>query len=134
MDHIVFLADAADEIAVEAGHIFFHEEDMLDNCYLLLEGKVAILIELPEKNRDIVTSEVREGDMFGWSGLLPPYVATAATRAEEPCRVIVFDCRAIRNKFEEDHLFAYVMTQRMAQVMRDRLQGMRIESLAQNLE
>jgi CRP-like cAMP-binding protein len=134
MEQIVFLADTASELSVEADHTFFHEEDVLDFCYLLLEGEVAILIELPEKNRDIVISSIKEGDMFGWSALLPPFVATAATRTEIACRVLAFDCRQIRQKFEEDHLFGYIMTQRIAQVMRDRLQGMRIESLAHNVE
>jgi hypothetical protein len=44
--------------------------------------------------------------------------------------VVAFDCVALRQQFEDDPRLGYLMTQRMAQVMRERLSVLRIESLA----
>ncbi len=130
MEHIVILAQHASEMTIDQGQFFFHEEDTLDAAYILVEGEVSILTELPEKKMEIVTGVIKPGEMFGWSALLPPYLATASARASKPCRVIAFNCQVLRALFEEDAPFAFVLTQRIAQVIRERLQSLRIESLA----
>lgn len=134
LDHIVTLAKAAREVTLETGQFIFHEEDELDTFYLVLEGEVSILIELPEKQREVIVNVVRAGAIFGWSGLLPPYLATASAKAAMNCRVVAFAGPEIKQAFERDPVFAYLITQRIAQVARDRLHELRIESLAWNEE
>ena len=144
-DHIVKLAKVADEETVEIGHCFFHEGDELTVFYLVLEGAVAIVLEVPNhdveqqiagqltgelKTKDVTTSTVGTGDVFGWSGLIPPHTSTASAKAITPCRVVVFDCEELWKIFEEDCHFGLVMAQKGAQVIRERLRDMRIESLA----
>jgi CRP/FNR family cyclic AMP-dependent transcriptional regulator len=149
-DHIVKLAKVADEQTVETGHYFFHESDDLQNVYLLIEGAVAIVFEVPDqdveqqvsgqltgklKTKDVTVSTVGSGDVFGWSGLIPPYTATASARAITSCRVVSFDCRQLlQTHFEEDCRFGYIITQKAAQVIRERLRDLRIESLAHLVE
>jgi CRP-like cAMP-binding protein len=130
MEHIAALAHVADEMVVEAGYYFFHEDEELDHFYFLLEGAVAIVIELPQQDREIVISTVGPGEVFAWSGLVPPHNATASGKAMTPCRVIAFDCRELRKRFEEDCEFGYLMMQKAAQVIRQRLRDTRIQSLA----
>ncbi len=144
-DHIVTLAKVADELTVETGYYFFHEGDELERLYLVVEGAVAIVIEVPAqdvehelsgqltgelKTSDVVISAVGPGEVFGWSALVPPHQATTSGKATTPCRVIAFDCQELLSIFEDDCLFGYLMTQKIAQVVRDRLRDMRIESLA----
>lgn len=144
-DNIIKLAKVADEKTTETGHCFFHEGDELTVFYLVLEGAVAIVLEVPDhdveqqiagqltgelKTKDVTVSTVGTGDVFGWSGLIPPHTATASARAITSCRVVVFDCKKLRRIFEEDCYLGLVMAQKGAQVIRDRLRDMRIESLA----
>ena len=144
-DHIVKLSKVADEESVETGHCFFHEGDELAAFYLVLEGAVAIVLEIPNHSveqkiagqltgelttKDVTTSTVGTGDIFGWSGLIPPHAATASAKAITPCRVIEFDCEELCKIFEEDCHFGLVMAQKGAQVIRERLRDIRIESLA----
>ena len=144
-DHIVKLAKVADEVTVEAGHCFFHESDDLKNVYLILEGAAAIVFEVPDqdaeqhiseqligglKTKDVTLSTVGTGDVFGWSGLIPPRTATASAKAITPCRVLAFDGKKLLQMFDEDCRFGYLMAQKAAQVIRERLRDMRIESLA----
>jgi CRP-like cAMP-binding protein len=148
-DHILKMAKVADEQTVETGYYFFHEDDELQNFYLVLEGAVAILLEVPDQDveqaiagqltgklqtKAITVSTVGTGDVFGWSGLIPPHVSTAGAKAIMPCRVLAFDCEELRQVFEDDCRFGFVMTQKAAQVIRERLRDMRIESLANLVE
>jgi CRP-like cAMP-binding protein len=144
-DHIVKLSKVADEEGVEAGHCFFHETDELKSIYLVLEGAVAIVFEVTDrdveqqisgqltgelKTKDITVSTVGTGDIFGWSGLIPPHAATAAAKAITPCRVLTFDSEKLLQTFDEDCRFGYIMAQKAARVIRERLRDSRIESLA----
>ncbi len=144
-EQINVLAKMAKEETVETEHIFFREEEDLDHFYLVLEGAVAIVFELPERDvehkisdqfarklqtRDVVISTVGPGEVFGWSGLVPPHKATAGSKAVTPCRVVAFDCKALLKAFDEDCSFGYIMTQKAAQVIGERLRDLRIESLA----
>jgi CRP-like cAMP-binding protein len=144
-DQIITLAKVADELSADTGQYFFREGDELKSLYLVLEGAVAIVIEVPDQNaeqkvsgqltgkiktNDVVISAVGPGEVFGWSALVPPHQATTSAKATTPCRAIVFDSQELLQTFENDCHFGYLMIQKMAQVVRDRLRDMRIESLA----
>jgi CRP-like cAMP-binding protein len=126
-EQIAQLAMTADQLEVENGHWFFRQDQELHAMYLVLEGHVGIVVELPRQ--EVVTSTVGAGEVFGWSGLVPPYETTAGARAMSSCRVIRFDCRRIRQAFEADCRFGYVMMERMAQTVRQRMRDLRIEAL-----
>ena len=139
------LADLAEVHETEAGHHFFQEGDELGTFYLVVEGNVAIVIRVTDQsvtqplsnqltnnliNKDVTVSSVGEGEVFGWSALVPPYTSTARAKATTSCRVIEFDCRKLRPFFEDDCRFAYKMLLKAAQVIRSRLRDQRIESLS----
>jgi len=130
MDQIVVLAKAAEEIEVQRDHYFHHEGEELTHVYIILEGEVSIVTNLPQKNKEITLSTLGTGDLFGWSALVPPYASTAGAKATIPVRAIDFDAKTLREYFEEDPRFGYLMTQKIAQVVRDRLNALRIETIA----
>jgi CRP-like cAMP-binding protein len=144
-EQILSLAKVGSELDVEAEHYFFHEEDRLDSFYLVTEGAIAIVIEVPDQDvehklagqltgeletKDVVISAIGPGEVFGWSALVPPHMATTSGKATTPCRVIAFDSEELLEIFEDDCQFGYLMIQKAAQIIRDRLRAMRIESLA----
>jgi CRP/FNR family cyclic AMP-dependent transcriptional regulator len=144
-DYMAALAKTAVEFSEDEGHRFFYEGDILDHFYLVLEGTVAIVIEVPDrdevqtltrqltgnlKNRDVTVSTVRPGNIFGWSALIPPHKSTAGAKAQTPCLVVSFDCEDLLPVCDEDHEFGHLMAQKVAQVIRERLSDMRMESLS----
>jgi len=146
-DYSGTLAKLADKVSVEAGHCFFREGDELKKLYLVVEGAVAIVIGVPDrdaqqplsgqltgnmKTKDITVSTVGTGGVFAWSALIPPHRSTASAKALTPCQVIALDCEKLRPIFEEDCKLAYLMTVKAAQLVRQRLRDIRIETLAQN--
>jgi len=144
-EYIVMLAKVAEEITIEAGEYLFHEGDQLDHFYMVREGAAAIVIEVPASNvdhklaeqftgdmrtKDVVISAIGPGEVFGWSALVPPHDATTSCKATTPCRVISFDAQELLRIFVEKCDFGYLMIQKMAQVVRDRLRDLRTESLS----
>ena len=126
-DQLTQLAMAAEELVVEEGHWFFRQDQELHSMYLVLEGHVGIVVELPRQ--EVVTSTVGPGEVFGWSGMVPPHETTAGARALSPCRVVRFDCRRVRQTFETDCRFGYIVMERMAQIVRQRMRDLRTEAL-----
>ncbi len=145
-ENIVTLANCAEEKSIEKEHLFFHEGDELHEMYLVLEGAVGVIMELPAQNvthtvanqltseyetEDVVLSAVGPGEVFGWSGLVAPYETMAGAKTLTPSRVVAFDCVALLEAFQADCQFGLIMMQKTAQVIRDRLRDRRMESLAQ---
>lgn len=148
LGQIELLARSAEEVSVDEGHRFFREGDELENFYLMIKGSADVVMEVPDRERsgadisgqltgdlattDVAVSSVGSGDVFGWSGLVPPHAASAGAVASRPCTVAQFDCRELNQAFTTDCQLGYLMTQRAANVMRDRLRDIRIESLSHN--
>jgi len=144
-DEIVILAQTAEELSVDTGHVFFHEGDELCCVHLIVEGAVAIVTETPAPSaagdvagqltgemdmEELVISTLGTGDVFSWSAVVPPYLATAGAKAIMPSRIVAFDAKKLLKAFESDCRFGYLMLQRAAQIARDRLRDLRIESLS----
>ncbi|MBI2943405.1 MAG: cyclic nucleotide-binding domain-containing protein [Candidatus Wallbacteria bacterium] len=86
--------------------IVFSEDDTQRDIYLLLEGRVSI--ELRQEGKpDVHLLTVRPGEIFGWSGFVPPYVKTATAIALDPVRTLVIDARALRELCERDYEVGY---------------------------
>ncbi len=144
-DQITALATVADEATVEAGHYFFREGDKLGKLFLIMDGEVVIAIKVPDRNHvqevaeqimgnfiteDVTVSSVGPGQLFSWSALIPPHVSTASAKAVTRTRVLAFDSEDLFKIFQEDCNFGYVMLQKVAGVIRQRLRDMQIQSLA----
>jgi len=128
MHQIDILAMVGQEVSLKKDHSFFEEGDDLNNFFLVMEGQAGIIIKRPKI--DVVYTTLGSGDVFGWSALVPPKTATAGAKALTDCKVITFDGIELWKKFEDDPQFGFIMMQRIAQVIRKRLEYMRIETLA----
>ena len=145
-DQIDDLAWVADEVTVNAGHQFISEGEQLANFFLVLEGSVGVIIKVPDNGieqsltrqitnnfitRDVTVSTVGEGEIFGWSALIPPNMSTANAKALSSCLVLVFDYQELQPIINEDCCFGHLLTLKAAQTIRDRLRDKRVESLAE---
>lgn len=144
-EQIVELAKSAQEVSIETGEYLFLEDEVLNDVYLVTDGALAIILQVPDRSveqnvsdqltgglvmKDVSISTVGTGNVFGWSGLVPPYTATAAAKALTDGKVIAFDTTILKELFESDPQFGYIMTQKAAQVIRERLRDLRIETLS----
>jgi len=130
MERINLLANIAEEIEYEQDQYFHNEGEEIDKVYILVEGEVSLVTTLPQQDKEVVINTLGIGDVFGWTSLLPPYTAGAGAKSITGCKLIEFDARELRIKFEEDYQFGYLMMIKIAQIIRERLDSIVIETLA----
>jgi CRP-like cAMP-binding protein len=133
-EQIITLAKTADEETRERDYYFHCEGDELDRIYVITEGEVVIVTTLPQRDREVVLNTLGTGDVFGWSALVPPFVATANARSVTPCKILSFDAKELLQQFDGDPQYGYLMMRKIAQLVRDRLNAIRIETLAYQVE
>ena len=77
----------------------------------------------------MIIDTVEEGDVLGWSWLIPPYHWHFDARAIDLTRAIALDGKCLRTKCEEDHNLGYELLKRFSHIIEQRLQATRIRLL-----
>ena len=129
IERINLLANIADEIECEKDQYFHHEGEEIDKVYLLVEGEVSLITSFPQQDKEVVINTMGAGDVFGWTSLLPPHTAGAGAKTVTNCKLVEFSAKDLRIKFEEDFQFGYLMMIKIAQIIRERLDSIVIETL-----
>ena len=126
--HLKILVGCASNVRLNAGQILFHESEEANQFYMIRQGKVAIEILAPELG-PITVQTVGEGDVLGWSWLIPPYRWRFSARAVELTRAIALDGKCLRQKSEEDHDLGYELLKRFSGIIVERLEATRLQLL-----
>ena len=112
----------------DAGQYILHDGDAADTFYLLRHGTVAIELAAPPRGR-LVLQTLTEGDLLGWSWLVPPHRWSFDARAVSLVRCLGLDAKRLRMLCEQDHDFGYLLSQRFIRVMAARLTAARLQML-----
>jgi CRP/FNR family cyclic AMP-dependent transcriptional regulator len=124
--HLELLTGCASNVRFDASQSIFRQGEQANHFYLIRHGKVAIQIHALERG-GIILQTVDEGDVVGWSWLVPPHLWTFDARAVELTRAIVLNGECLRKKCEEDHDLGYELFKRFTQVMAERLEAARLQ-------
>jgi CRP-like cAMP-binding protein len=123
------LASLASTKTFAALKMIFDEGQQAKELYLICKGKVAIETALLGCDA-IQIQTLGEGEVLGWSWLLPPYQWHYSARAIEPTETIALDGVALRGLCEQDHDLGYEMMKRFALVIVQRLAATRARFLS----
>lgn len=126
--HLGLLATGATPVRYNAGDYIFREGETSNQFYVLRSGKVALEIHAPGRG-PLVLQTLGEGDLLGWSTLVPPYTKHFCARAVELTRALAFDGARVRQLCEEHPKLGYELLKRFAAVMGQRLQATRLQVL-----
>jgi len=110
-----------------SGEYLFREGEAADRLFVLRRGRVSLDVYVP--GREGVVATLDEGDVVGWSWLVPPYRWVFDARAVTEVSAVSVDAACLREKCSEDPALGYALMQRVAQVMYQRLQSTRIRML-----
>ncbi len=127
-EHIQLILGCAKNVVFEPGKYLFKENEDANSFYIIRSGKVALEIYSPEVG-SIIIQTLGEGDIIGWSWMVPPYQWRFDARAVELTRVIELDGTCLRNKCESDPRLGYEIMKRLANVFEQRVNAMRIQLL-----
>jgi len=121
------LAGCAVNIHVRPGEFLFREGDSADHFYVLRRGRVAVEAHTPA--RGVVLDTVDEGEVVGWSWMVPPYRWAFDARATLDSSAVAFDAACLRAKCDADPVVGYELMKRFVLVMDHRLQSARVRLL-----
>ena len=120
------LVGCASNVVFEADSFMFHEGEDANQFYIIRKGKVAL--EIHDSGRGPVSVEtLTEGEVVGWSWLVPPYHWHFDGHVIERIQAIALDAKCLRKKCNEDHSLGYELLMRIVPLITHRLQSTRIQ-------
>jgi CRP-like cAMP-binding protein len=126
--YLNLLVGCASNVRFDQGTLLFREGDEADRFYIIRNGKVAIRLFTPDRG-PITIETLGDGEVIGWSWLVPPYHWHFSARAEALTRAIALDGKCLRTKCEEDRALGYELLKRFAHIIEQRLQAARLQLL-----
>lgn len=126
--HLELITGCASNVVFKAGEFILREGEEADRFFLIRQGKVIVETFIPHKGPLAIRTR-SEGEVFGWSWLIPPYKWHFDARAAELTRAISIDGKCLRDKCEEDHDLGYQLMKRFAQIIAERLEATRLQLL-----
>lgn len=126
--YLKLVVGCASNVRFEAGQFIFHEGEQANHFYLIRHGIVALEVFAPNRG-SLTIQTLDDGEILGWSWLIPPYQWRFDARAVENTRAIALDGKCLREKCEEDHDLGYELLKRFASILGQRLEATRIQLL-----
>ncbi len=123
--HIDLITGCAQNMRFDAGEIICREGEEADSFYIIRQGKVALQIYTPGQG-SIIIDTLGDGEILGWSWLIPPHQWRFDAVASELTRAIALDGKCLRSKCEADHDLGYELLKRFASIVDERLESTRI--------
>ncbi len=123
-EFLEFIVSCASNVRFREGEIILREGEPADKFYLVREGKVEININTAQ-HRSITIQTLRDGEILGWSWLIPPHRYRFDAKALTDTRAIALDGKCLRKKCEENHELGYELLKRLAGVFTQRLEETR---------
>jgi CRP/FNR family transcriptional regulator, cyclic AMP receptor protein len=127
-EYLTLMAGCAVNTHLQPGEFLFRDGQAADRFFVLRHGRVAIEVHDPAGG-GIVVDTVDDGDVVGWSWLVPPYRWVFDARAVESTSAVSFDGACLRGKCEDDPRLGYLLLQRVSTVMFSRLEAARVRLL-----
>jgi CRP/FNR family transcriptional regulator, cyclic AMP receptor protein len=127
-EHLELIAGCARNRVFAAGEQLMREGERADEFHVIRRGDVALETYVPQRGA-LTIETLHDGDLLGWSWLVPPYRTVFDARARDRTHTMSFDGACLRGKCEEDHELGYELLSRFAAVIVERLQATRLRLL-----
>ena len=122
------IAGCASNVHFAAGDRIFDEGGEADRFYVIRHGRVALEVHSPTRG-PLVIDTMEDGEVLGWSWLVPPYRYFGDARAVTPVNATALDGACLRGKCDADPELGYELLKRVTAVMYRRLECARVRML-----
>ena len=127
-DALTLIAGCAANERFDAGQYVFREGQPADKFYIVRHGSVALEVRAPGRD-SIVLQTCDDGDVMGWSWLVPPFRWKWDARATKLSRLVSFDGICLRGKLDAEPDLGYAMYKRFVRVIAERLANARLQMM-----
>jgi CRP-like cAMP-binding protein len=122
------IAGCAGNRVFHDGERIFREGEPADTFYLVRHGAVALEVNEPGRE-PLVIETLGDGEVLGWSWLVPPYRVRFDARAVGLVRAIGIDGKCLRGKCDEDCALGYEFYKHFLPVVANRLTAARLQMM-----
>lgn len=112
------LASAGSSLDLIRGDVLFREGDEADSLYLVVSGRVSIVIANSLDHRETVVALMDAGDLFGEMSMLDAMPRSAMARAIEPSVVLAIPFEPVLAALNADPKLLWAVTKVLAQRIR----------------
>ncbi len=120
------VAGCASNVRFQTGQYLFKDGEEANQFYIIRKGRIAIEAASPTHD-PILIHTYGDGEILGWSWLVPPYRWRFSGKALELTRVLMIDGKCLRGKCEKDHDLGYELLKRFADILAGRLDSARLQ-------
>lgn len=125
-EYLDLVTGCAANVRFNAGQQIFREGEEATQFYLIRHGSVALESYAADRG-NLTVQTLGEGEILGWSWLIPPYYWRFDARAIDLVRAIALDGLCLRIKCEADHDLGYELLKRFAHMIGQRLDATRFQ-------
>jgi len=127
-EHLDLIVGCAANVRFAPGEFAARQGEAADRFFIVRKGRLALQVHGPGRG-ELTLLTVGDGEVLGWSWLVPPYKWHFDARSLTDTRALALDGRCLRGKFENDHELGYEMMTRFAQLMTQRLEAASLQLL-----
>jgi CRP-like cAMP-binding protein len=114
----------------KAGDYIFKEGDKAEKVYLVLEGRVAVEIEIGPNKKAVVYTETK-GKMFGYPSLVKPHTFSTYARCMDQVKLVTIKAGDLVEKvFKNDCRRGYLVMNKLAEIIAVKLKETRMQLLS----
>lgn len=122
------LLEFAADVSFPLGARIFQEGARADRFWIIRTGRVGIDVHVPGR-RAATVDTLGQGELLGWSWLIPPHTWQLGAEVLSPVDALEFDASAVRALCEDDPVLGQVITRCVAAVVGHRLESTRTRLL-----
>lgn len=124
--YLDFIVGCASHVVFKKGEVILKEGEPADKFYVIRGGLVSIYTG---HRSHIAIQTIHEGDILGWSWLIPPHRYRFSAEAVENTRALALDGKCLREKCEKNSELGYELLKRLIGVFTQRLEAARLQLL-----
>ena len=125
-DHLQGLCRASRLLKLPAGAKLFQEGAIEDEVFVISSGHIRLSMNVPGRG-DVPFLTTGPGELVGWSGLIGDGRMTATATAIDDTTLIAMSGRRLQELCDSEKELGYVLLQRVAQVLSQRLLSTRLQ-------
>ena len=117
-DFVKSIMNIAESESYKEGDVLFQEGDPADNFFILLKGRVKLILGQTGQAVYVVSSA---GEAFGWSSLIGRDTYSATAICSVSAKLLKFERQKLQKAVEKDPINGIVFFKRIAELLGNRL-------------
>ena len=120
------IADLCEEVSCAEGEGLFSESEKAERLYFLLEGQVALQVQLTSRLENMTVTVIDSpGQGIGWSAVISPFYYTASALCQTNCSLAAINGQELMQVLKQEPAAGSVVWQRIAGLISSRLRDSR---------